>query len=128
MLAALGMKLFASDHLLSMSAAPIIWSGHFVVCYAVVALACALGWTDARVLDLAVAPATVLLATLAALTLLGMSAAHNMKKIRRVRTSPSEAAEVSGFVATAALLLCLLSGVAIMWVATPAIILPACTP
>lgn len=116
------MKLLARDHLLSMAAAPIIWAGHFLACYVSAALACALAWSEVRVLGMAPALAAMLAATVVALALLGASAARNLEKVRHVHGD-----QLSGFMALSALLLGLVSVVAVVWVAFPATLLPACT-
>lgn len=120
------MKVLRRDHLASMVAAPIIWSVHFVVCYVLVSLACMLGWSEARLLGTTPALAGIALASLAALVLLGYTAALNIEKYRRAPKDESGANDISGFIALNSVLLCALSTVALVWVAFPALMLPGC--
>lgn len=124
------MELFKRDHLISMVAAPIIWASHFLVCYVLVAATCAFGWAwDGPLGLVGMDPAHfgIAVATVAALSLLGLSAAQNFEKYRQCPTDDSARHDVSAFIALNALLLCALSTVALVWVAFPALILPTCS-
>lgn len=121
------MNPFRLDHLVSMVVAPLIWSAHFVVCYVLVALVCALGWTEVRLLGMPLGVAGVALASLIALALLGYTAMLNIEKYRRAPTDASAANDASAFIALNSVLLCALSTVALLWVAFPAFMLPTCT-
>ena len=135
-------RLFARDHLVSMLAAPMIWAVHFVLSYLLASLACSLGWSELRFAGLPLTQSAIMIVTLAALVLLGVAAADNLGKRRRAigagATDAGDAAgavdanastggrQVSVFIATSALLLCLLSALAVLWVAFPALLLPPC--
>lgn len=121
------MNPFRLDHLLSMVAAPVIWGIHFVVCYVLVSLVCALGWSELRLLGMPLGHAGVALASLIALILLGYTAALNIEKYRRAPSDASDADDPAPFIALNSVLLCALSTVALVWVAFPALMLPACS-
>lgn len=120
------MHVLKLDHLASMVAGPIIWSVHFVVCYVLVSLACALGWPEARVLGMNPAQFGIALASLVALGLLAYTAALNVEKYRRAPTDASGNYDISAFIALNSVLLCALSAVALVWVAFPTLMLPTC--
>jgi hypothetical protein len=120
------MNILKLDHLVSMIAAPIIWAVHFVVCYVLVSLACALGWTGIRMLGMEPAALGIAVATLGALVLLAYTGALNYAKYRRAPSAPSGSPDISAFIALNSLLLTALSAVALIWVAFPALILPTC--
>lgn len=121
------MKLFKQDHLVAMIAAPIVWAVHFLVSYILVSLACGFGWSRADRFGLGPAEWGVVVATAVALTLIGYVAAVNVAKYRRARAMSDRArASVSGFIALTAVLLCMLSAVAVVWAAMPVLLLPTC--
>lgn len=107
-----------ADRLLSLFAAPLIWIGHFVLCYGLVSLACAYGFAGARL--------GVWLLTLLALTLLGATAWFNLRKWRAARRRDDADQDMHAFFAWNSLLLCALSALALIWVAFPAAFLPPC--
>lgn len=102
----------------SLFAAPLIWTGHFVLCYGLVSLACSYGFAGART--------GVGLLTAIALALLGAVAWFNLSKWRAVRHSKAPEAGMQAFFALNSLMLCGLSAVALVWVALPAALLPPC--
>ncbi|MFA7386180.1 MAG: hypothetical protein WCZ87_00815 [Thiohalobacteraceae bacterium] len=127
------MRLFKQDHLVVMIAAPIVWAVHFLVSYILVSLACGFGWTRADRFGLGPAEWGVVVATAVALTLIGYAAAVNVAKYRRARAvsegsgaSGESGTSVSGFIALTAVLLCVLSAVAVVWAAMPVLLLPTC--
>ena len=124
------MKLFKQDHLVVMIAAPIVWAVHFLLLYLLVSLACGFGWTRADRFGLGPAEWGAVVATAVALTLIGYVAAVNVAKYRRARAvsdrSGAPGESVSGFIALTAVLLCMLSAVAVVWAAMPVLLLPTC--
>ncbi|HEY4542376.1 MAG TPA: hypothetical protein VIG66_08390 [Noviherbaspirillum sp.] len=120
------MRVFRADHLVTMAVAPIIWSVHFVLCYVLVSLGCALGWTESGILGMNAVEAGIALASLAALAMLGYTAALNMEKYRDAPRDASGANDPSAFVALNSVLLCGLSTVSLIWVAFPVAVLPMC--
>lgn len=103
--------------LFRLACVPAVWSGHFIACYAAVSLACRF---DARSVT-----APVLLATLAALALLAWIGAQSSRSRRRLR-SGHDGAAATRFLALATVMLCVLSALAVLWVAFPAAVLPPC--
>ncbi|HVL77195.1 MAG TPA: hypothetical protein VM406_14360 [Noviherbaspirillum sp.] len=120
------MRLFKLDHLVSMIAAPIIWAAHFLICYTMVSLVCMVGWTHARLFGMNPGQIAVALATVVGVVLLGYTGVVNLEKYRQSRKDETGTIEVSGFVALNALLLSILSTVAVVWVAFPTLMLPTC--
>lgn len=111
------------QRLITLVGAPIIWMVHFLVCYVIVALVCALQLTEARILGLDPAELGVSIATVLALLLMGGIAVVNLRKWRHP-SGPDP--EMSRFLAANTLLLCSLSALALIWVAFPTVILPTC--
>ncbi|QYF94644.1 hypothetical protein KY495_05460 [Massilia sp. PAMC28688] len=111
------------SRLLTLVSAPLIWFGHFVVCYAIVALACASPLREQRILGLHAAQFGVALATLIAGALILLI---TVLRWRRWRHQSGPDAEISRFFAVNTLLLCAISLMAMLWVAFPTFILPPC--
>lgn len=88
--------------------APTLWLAHFLAVYVVATLAC-----EHAAAGAAAATALALAAFLAA----------GIVDYRRWRAWRDETA---GFICLASLLLCALSALAALWVAYPALVLPAC--
>lgn len=120
------MNLFKLDNVISMMAAPIIWTVHFVLCYSIVSLACGFGWTDVRLFGMNPADIGVAVFTVAALALLAYTGVQNFEKYRMASTGAAEDGDMSAFFALNSLLLCALSTVALVWVAFPTLMLPTC--
>ena len=118
------MNPFKQDHLVAMIAAPIVWAVHFLLAYILVSLACGFGWNDVRLIGLTPAEFGIAVATLAALTLIAYITVLNLRKYRRALAAP--AAQTSRFIGFTALLLGVLSAVAVVWVALPTLMLPTC--
>lgn len=120
--------LFTRNSLPSLISAPLIWALHFTLSYVIVSLACAYDFGGAHV--------SIALVTLLALALLIFIGAANWRKWRRERqtgrssgggTDPDVAgANMGAFFSLASLMLCVLSAVALIWVALPAAVLPTC--
>lgn len=109
--------------LLTLVGAPVIFIVHFVVCYVIVSLVCALQLTDARVMGFNAAELGVAAATLIAGALIVSIAVANR---RHWRNPAGPDPEVSRFFAVNTLLLCAISLLSLLWVAFPISILPPC--
>jgi len=112
------------QRLITLLGAPLIWMAHFLACYVIVALVCALQLTDVYLLGLDPAQLGITIVTVLALLLMGGIAIVNWRKW----THPSGPdPEMSCFFAANTLLLCMLSALALIWVAFPAVLLPTCS-
>ena len=110
-------------------AAPVLWALHFLACYLIAAVWCAKLGRDAPLEGARIA---VLVATLLALAGIGWSA-HGLWRVRArsltdddfefEHNSPEERHR---FLSHVALMLCVLSAVAVLYVAIPAIYLASC--
>lgn len=109
--------------LLTLVGAPLIWIVHFVVCYAIVALVCALHLTEIRVIGLNAAELGVAASTLVAGALIVSIAVANQ---RQWRDPPGPDPDISRFFAVSTLLLCAISLLSMLWVAFPTSVLPTC--
>lgn len=107
---------FTLNRLTSLVTGPLTWAVHFLLCYLLTALACALGFGGVRV--------GIGVFTLIALGLIGYTALTNFRKWRQTRNAPG--ADIDAFFALNTLMLCALSAVALLWVAAPAAMLPPC--
>lgn len=114
-------NLFTRDHLLSLLSAPLVWAGHFLLCYMAVSLACATSADGALGVT-----AMIAALTLAALVLLAWIAWLNYRKWMDARRGYRPDADTQNFFSLNAMLLCAVSAVALIWVAAPAAILPPC--
>jgi len=117
------------DSLIGMVAGPLIWAAHFLVCYTVVALACAFGfgieaggeWGAVRIVLVIVSAGAVLI--IAGLTFL----AYRRWRLSGGSEPPRDHRhERHRFMSVAALLLGVLSGIAVVYSAMPLLILPLC--
>ena len=110
-------------------AAPIIWAAHFLFCYVYAAVYCAKAGRDAPLLDVRIA---VVMATVVALVLLGLATRHLWGvRGRSITNSDYEfehntPEERHRFLSHVALMLCVLSAVAVIYVAIPAAYLTSC--
>lgn len=111
------------QRLITLVSAPIIWMLHFVTCYVIIALVCALQLTDSRVMGLDPGKFGVATATVIAAVLMAWIAVTN---IRKWRDPPGPDPEMNRFFAVNTLLLCAISLLALAWVAFPAAVLPTC--
>ena len=115
---------FTLNRLSSLVIAPVIWAVHFLLCYLLTAIACALGFGGVRV--------GIGVFTLIALALLGYVALLNFRKWTQARDASRSTREathdagVSAFFALNSLMLCGLSAIALIWVAAPAAMLSVC--
>lgn len=109
---------FTRNHLLSLISAPLIWAAHFLLCYVLVSLACALGLPGVRT--------GIAIVTAVALALIGFAAWTNLRKWVQARHTPTPDAPLAAFFALNALLLCGMSALALVWVAAPSAMLPLC--
>jgi hypothetical protein len=112
------------QRLITLVGAPVIWMAHFVICYIVVSLVCALQLTETRIVGMNPAQFGVAVATLLALLLMGGMA---VVQFRKWRDPSGPDPELTRFFAANTLLLCGLSALALVWVAFPSVLLPACT-
>ena len=110
-------------------AAPIVWALHFLFCYIYGAVYCAKVGRDAS-LD---GPATVIIgATVVALSLIALST-HHLWKVRGRSLTDNDfefehntPEERHRFLSHVALMLCVLSAVAVLYVAIPMLYLSSC--
>lgn len=109
--------------------APVIWAGHFLFCYVYGAIYCAKAGRDA---SLAGPTQVIIGATLLALVLIGLSTLKLWKVRGRSLTDNdfefehNTAEERHRFLSHVALMLCLLSAVAVLYVAIPMLYLTSC--
>lgn len=109
---------FNRNHLISLVSAPLIWAVHFLACYLLVSLACALDFGGMR--------SGIAVATIVALALIALAAWSNFRKWAASRHSGSPDAPLDAFFSLNALMLCAMSALALAWVAFPAALLPLC--
>jgi hypothetical protein len=105
--------------LLQLFAGPVIWFAHFTVVYGAEALLCTPPASSPRIMIWLGAAATI--AALAAL------AAFAAALVRRPAAEPVDQHTGAAFLHRAALLLALLSAIAVIWVFFPIAVLRACT-
>ncbi len=106
-------------------ASMLVWAVHFLVVYGAQATACARGLAGASLLGLPLIPAMVLgltLLALAAITWIGLRARHRL----RGALSGEEGETQPQFTVWMAAAISLLSALAVLWEAVPALILPPC--
>ena len=109
---------FTRNHLLSLVSAPLIWAAHFVVCYLLVSMACALDFGGMR--------SGIAVVTVAALALIALAGWSNWRKWAAARRGERPDAPLDAFFSLNALMLCAMSALALVWVAFPATMLPLC--
>lgn len=104
--------------LFKLAFAPLVWSAHFVICYALVSLDCALsgGWS----------PAAIICVTVIALLMLAWSGWSNFRHWRLASLAEGTERPMQAFYALNSFLLCALSALALAWVAMPVLVLPPC--
>ena len=108
-------------------AAPIVWAAHFLFCYIYVAIYCEKAGRDALLGDARIA---VIGATIIALAAIGWST-HSLWRVRGRTDDDFEfehntPEERHRFLSHVALMLCLLSAVAVFYVALPMLYLTSC--
>lgn len=110
-------------------AAPVIWALHFLFCYVYGAVYCAKAGREAGLLSVQVA---VAIATVIALIGIGLSTRHLWRVRGRSLTNDdyefehNTPEERHRFLSHVALMLCVLSAVAVIYVAIPAAALTSC--
>lgn len=110
-------------------AAPIVWALHFLFCYVYGAVYCAKAGRDA---SLAGPTVVIVAATLVALALIGLSTHHLWRVRGRSLTDDdfeyehNTPEERHRFLSHVALMLCVLSAVAVLYVAIPMLYLTSC--
>lgn len=125
----MAMNIIDRDSLIGMVASPLVWAGHFLVCYTLVALACAFGfgigtggeWGTVRIILLIVSAGAVLV--IAGLTFL---AYRRWRQSGGSEPAQDHRQERHRFMSVAALLLSVLSGVGVVYTAIPLFALPLC--
>lgn len=123
------MNLTARDSLIGMVASPLVWASHFVISYGLVAVACAFGfgtaadggWDAIRIILVVVS--AVALGLIAALTFLAYRRQGQSGGSDRPR-DPEQARH--RFMAVAALLLGILSGIGVAYAMVPVFMLSTC--
>jgi hypothetical protein len=117
------------DSLIGVVASPLVWAAHFLICYILVAVACAFGfampssgeWGTVRIV--LVAASAVALVIIAVLSVL----AHRRWRQSGGNQRPNDERQSRHrFMAVSALLLCILSGVSVLYTAIPVVFLPIC--
>lgn len=126
----MAMNIIDRDSLIGMVAGPLVWAAHFLTCYILVAVACAFGfdavagpggWDAVRTALLIVSG--IALAIIAMLILLAW---RRWLQAGGSETPRDEVQARHRFMAMGSLLLCFLSGVAVVYVAIPLMLLPMC--
>ncbi len=123
------MNVIDRDSLIGMVASPLVWVAHFLVCYIVVALACAFGfgteagggWGTVGIVLVMVSAGAVLI--IAGLTFL---AYRRWRQSGGSEPPHDHRQERHQFMSVAGLLLSVLSGIGIVYTAIPLLILPLC--
>lgn len=118
----------SEESLWFLPAAPLVWAGHFLLCYGTAAVWCAkLAGPQASLLPVRIAIALYTLLALIAVVWLGL---RGFKRHRAKGAPPPHAADAPedrrAFLGFASLLLAGLSGIAIVFEALPAIWLGSC--
>lgn len=120
------MPLIDRDSLIGMVGGPLVWTVHFLVVYVLTAVSCAFGFASAEALGpVSLVLIAVSAAALAAIGGLGMVA---RRRLRRLAGGPGRDPETGRqrFMAFAALLLCVLSAIAVVYETIPVFVLPPC--
>lgn len=110
-------------------AAPIVWAAHFLFCYVYAAIHCAKEGRDAALGDVRVA---IAIATVLALAAIGASTWHLWQVRGRSLTDNdfefdhNTPEERHRFLSHVALMLCVLSAIAVLYVAIPVFYLSSC--
>ena len=123
------MNVIDRDSLIGMVASPLVWAGHFLVCYILVSLGCAFGfgsetggeWGTVRIVLLIVSAGAVLV--IAGLTFL---AYRRWRQSGGSEPPHDHLEERHRFMSVAALLLSVLSGIGVVYTAIPLLALPIC--
>ena len=123
------MNIIDRDSLIGMVASPLVWAAHFLVCYTVVALACAFGfgtetggeWGIVRIVLLIVSAGAVLV-----IVGLCFLAYRRWRQSGGSEPPHDHRQERHQFMSVAALLLSVLSGIGVVYTAIPLFALPLC--
>jgi hypothetical protein len=114
------------NSLLGMVGAPVVWIVHFALCYIAVSLICDGGYTGDWLGGISLAGAIVGVLTVAAFALLVYIAVVNYRIWADPPLPEMTSDGMVRFIALCSVMLCGLSIVALLWVAFPAYVLPAC--
>lgn len=104
----------------------LLWGGHFLFCYVVVAIACARGVGGAEILGVPWVHLATAIATAAVLALLGWSVLTQSLYLRRHRNAVGDQPERARFVAGTSAAVSAVSFLGTVWVALPIALLPVC--
>jgi hypothetical protein len=110
-------------------AAPVVWAAHFLFCYVLAAIHCEKAGRDAALADVRIG---VAVATVAALVAIGLATRHLWGVRARSLTDNdfefehNTAEERHRFLSHVALMLCVLSAVAVLYVSIPVFYLTSC--
>lgn len=123
------MNVINRDSLIGMVASPLVWAGHFLACYTVVALACAFGfgteaggeWGAVRIVLVIVSAGAVLI--IAGLAFLAYG---RWRQSGGSETPQDHRQERHQFMSLTALLLSVLSGISVVYTSIPLFVLPLC--
>jgi hypothetical protein len=118
----------SEPNLWTLIAAPMVWAGHFLACYLVAAVFCAKAGTGiANLATVRLVIGTVTLVAVLLIVLCGRQAYHHWGF--GISDPPHDAGTAEDrrrFLGYAALLLCALSLVSVLFVALPALAIPDC--
>lgn len=125
----MAMNVIDRDSLIGMVASPLVWVAHFLICYIVVALACAFGfgaeaggeWGTVRIALVIFSAGAVLV--IAGLTLL---AYRRWRQSGGSEPPQDHRQERHRFMSMAGLMLSVLSGIAVVYESIPLLMLPLC--
>lgn len=125
----MAMNVIDRDSLIGMVATPLVWAAHFLVCYILVAVGCAFGFASAAEGEWGLVRVTLVVVTAVALAIIvGLTILAYRRWLQSGGSRRPEGGEESRhrFMSVAALLLGVLSGIGIVYVAVPLFVLPVC--
>ncbi|MCU0910959.1 MAG: hypothetical protein MUE98_06325 [Rhodobacteraceae bacterium] len=114
-----------SASLVRITAAPVVWAGHFLVCYCAVALVCAKGWQTGWLQPALLA---VSLGALAVIAWLGFRSFRqwDVRNTGDFSNPHGEAEDRHQFLGHAAFLLAIVSAVGVVYVTLPILMIGVC--
>ncbi|HSK38949.1 MAG TPA: hypothetical protein VK943_04205 [Arenibaculum sp.] len=122
-------RVIPRDSLIGMVGAPIAWAVHFLVIYIFTAVACAFGFSDVRFLGVGIVNSSMLIFTALTLALIAWLGWLAHRRWRRAGGPEEPGDPVSArhqFMGLTALLLCILSGVAVAYEGIPLVVMSGC--
>ncbi|WP_137388778.1 hypothetical protein [Rhodoligotrophos defluvii] len=123
------MNVIDRDSLIGMVAGPLVWTAHFLVAYILVAVGCAFGFGTSGPGEWGAVRTAVIIASgiaLAIIAVLILLAWRRWTQSGGSETPQNERQARHRFMAVGSLLLCFLSGVAVVYVTVPLFFLAAC--